>query len=204
MSYLKAYSFILIAGIIASLFSQKGYGGVFNTPHLIPPGEFAAGVEPELIFSQNNSGSGAGMNLRYTQGLTDMNNFSAILGTGTGPRQFRLGGNFTFDFFPDTQSQPGIGLALQGLFVQLPTAGSVEVTATPYVRKNFLVDANEIEPFLALPVGLTLSQGTYQTISTLVLGTLFHHSEHFRSVVEFGIGISNVNPYLSGGIVYYH
>jgi hypothetical protein len=157
-------------------------------------------VEPEILFS---GGANVGANLRYTQGISDGSNLMGLIGTGTGSRGFRAGGAMTFDVFPDTERQPGLGLALQGIFVQLPAAGSFEATVIPYIHKSFS-GSTPVEPFVAVPVGLSLSQGTYQSISTLAFGVLFEHNQHFRSVLELGIGMSNTSTYFSGGIVYYH
>lgn len=191
-----------LCSLVLSLSLSQAHAGVFNLPHFVTPGEFAIGVEPEFILS---SGAGTGINTRYTHGISDMNNLSAILGTGSGPRQFRIGGAFTFDFFPDLAHQPGLGLALQGLFVQYAAASGVETTAIPYIHKLFRTEVGfNIEPFLAIPIGLSLSQGMYQTISSAVVGCLFEHSEHFRTSMELGINLSNTNTYISAGVIYYH
>ena len=178
------------------------HAGVFNLPHLVTPGEFAAGVEPEL----NVTGvASLGLNLRYTHGLTELNNVVGIVGIGGGTRGLRFGGAVTFDFFPDVGDQPGIGLAIQGLFVQLPTVGSVEVTATPYVHKTFKIEqGNQAEPFFAVPIGLSLAQGMYTTLVSVSVGGIFQHTDHLRSVFEVGIGLNNTNTYISGGLTYYH
>ena len=144
------------------------------------------------------------VNLRYTHGLTELNNVTAIVGTGSDSRRFRVGGNYTFDIFPDIEKQPGIGIALQALFVRLNTAGSVEFTGIPYIHKALITDQGIVEPFLAIPVGLTLSSGQYQPITTIVVGSMFEHSVHLRSVVEFGLNVNNAQTYLSGGLAYYH
>jgi hypothetical protein len=185
----------------AGFWTQSGHAGVFNLPHFLAPGEFALGVEPELIMK---SGASLGVNLRYAQGLTELNNFTGIIGTGGGNRQFRVGGAFTFDFFPDIEKQPGIGVALQGLYVRSPTAGTMEITGIPYIHKNFKTPQLEFEPFFSIPTGLALSDGRYETIINLAFGSLFKHNEHFRSVIEFGVPMNNSYTYLSGGFIYYH
>jgi hypothetical protein len=190
---------LLAAGVVGPLRSEAG---VFNTPHFIAPGEFGIGVEPELNFRDDSAT--AGVNFRYTHGLSDLSNVTGIIGTGGGTRKFRFGGVYTFDFFPDVEKQPGIGIAVQPLYVQLPSAGSVEITVTPYIHKNFKVQQGDIDPFLAVPIGLMLSQGTYKTISTLVAGAHFQMNEHVGSVVELGVKLNNSFSYFSGGIVYYH
>src|SRR5205085_819364 len=108
--------------------------GIFNTPHFTPNGEFALGLEPEVVLT---SGAGVGLNARFTLGVTDLDNASIILGWGSGPRQFRGGGNFTFDFFPDIEGQPGIGLATQAIYYRLPSTGVLELTLIPYIHKQY-------------------------------------------------------------------
>jgi hypothetical protein len=187
--------------LFALVVTQPCFAGVFNTAHFVSPGEFALGIEPELV----TSGSAAfGVNVRYTQGISDLSNGHVIIGTGSGARQFRVGLDYTFDFIPDLDSQPGFGVAFQGMFVQLNNVGTVEVTAIPYAHKNFKLKEISIEPFLSIPVGLQLAQGAYQGLVTLVGGGLFHHTSHVSTVLEVGIGLSSAYTYVSGGVVYFH
>lgn len=185
----------------AAIQSHLGFAGVFNLPHFVAPGQFGLAVEPELIMT---NGASLGVNVRYIQGISDLSNFTGIIGSGGDNRRFRLGGAVTFDFFPDTGDQPGIGLAVQGLFVQLANVGSFEMTGIPYVHKTFKTEEYHLEPYFSVPTGLSLSSGTYQTIVNLVFGTLFHHSAHISSVVEFGVNVNNSYTYLSGGVIYFH
>lgn len=180
---------------------RSSEAGTFTLPHFVTVGEFAVGVEPEVVFS---NGASMGINIRYTHGVSDLNNLLVFLGTGSGNRGFRAGGAFTFDFFPDIERQPGIGLALQGLYVQIPSAPTAEITAIPYIHKSFQTDVIGFEPFLSVPVGLALANGNYQVMTTISVGSLFQHSEHIRSVLEFGVGISNAYTYISAGVTYYH
>jgi hypothetical protein len=173
----------------------------FNTAHFVPHTEYAVGIEPEAILS---SPSSVGVSGRYTYGIGEGSNLSAIVGTGGGNRQFRVGGNMTLDIFPDKDSQPGVGVAFQGLYVQMQNAGSVEVSGIPYIHKALNLEMGVVEPFLAVPFGVTLSQGVYQTWSQIILGGIFQHSDHLRSVAEIGINMSNSFTYISGGLVYYH
>jgi len=197
----------LATGLVLSLLlaplvlAPKVQAGVFNLPNFVPQKEFALGLEPEVTLSNQ---SGVGVNFKYQHGLSDMNNLMVTIGTGTNNRQFRLGGAFTFDFFPDVDDQPGIGLALQGLFVQLANAGSVEITAIPYIHKKFIGDGNQFEPFLAIPLGISLSGGAYQPLATLAIGSMLHHSQHMRTIIEVGVGLTNVSTYISGGLTYYY
>lgn len=175
---------------------------VFTTPHFVNPGEFALGVEPQIVFT---NGAGVGINARYTQGISDLMNATAILGTGSGPRRFRVGGNLDFDFFPDISGQPGIGLATQALYYRLPDDGQLELTAIPFIHKTFPMEAGqEVEPYLGIPFGFGFRSGNYKVISNVSVGAMFKNTEHLRYDVELGVNLNNSESYFSGGVTYYH
>jgi hypothetical protein len=199
------------------LLASAASAGVFSTSRFVNPDSYSIGFEPELTLT---GGAGVAGNLRFTAGLSDLTNVTAIVGSGDGPRRFRVGGNMAFDFFPDAEGQPGIGIAGQAIYYRVgaasappatpgqaqdsPTSGMLELTAIPYVHKTFASGAGEWEPFLAVPFGVAFVDGSYQAISTLALGSIFKLNENFRAVTELGVAINNTETYFSGGVVYYH
>jgi hypothetical protein len=206
--FLHKKGFLAFWGISFGLLSLAAGGvtpaqaGVFNIPHFVEPGNFALGLEPELFLSPS---AGLGINAKYTQGLNDLMNFQGILGTGGGPRRFRVGGNLTWDFVPDVEGQPGIGLATQALYYRIPDAGRLELTGIPYIHKNFpQAEGEGIDPYFAFPIGFAFTDGEYQTISTAVVGVLWKKSEHLSYSTEMGININHAATYFSGGIIFYH
>ena len=186
---------------LVSFWAYSAQAGVFNIPEFVEPGNFAVGLEPELTFSH---GAGIAGNLKYTQGLTGFSNLTALVGTGTGPRKFRVGADLSFDFFPDVEKQPGLGLATQILYQRLVDFGQLEITLIPYLHKSFTKDGSLVDPFVAVPFGWAFHDGEYKPISTLVIGGIFKTSESVKLITEFGIAINNSETYLSGGIAYYH
>ncbi len=183
-----------------ALVSNAAEAGVFNIYHFVKPGSSAAGVEPEVNFS---NGAGVGFNLKYTYGLNELSNVQAIIGSGTGPRRFRIGGNMTFDFFPDVPGQPGIGLATQLIYYRLPDNGVLEITGIPYIHKAYKADDHNIEPFAAVPLGVGFSDGNYFVLAQFVIGTMYHATENLSYVAELGVNINHLESYVSGGAVYY-
>ena len=190
---LRSLLFLLVA------INSSASAGVFNIPHFTAPGSFAVGLEPEFTL---NNGANAAINVRYSHGLNELNNFHAILGTGGVERAFRFGGAYSFDFFPDVPKQPGIGLALQALYINRFDSGGMEITTIPYIHKSLTAKGATFEPFMAFPVGISLANGRYHYIGTLAFGSLFQHNEHFNSIVEVGIKMNNSDTYISGGLVY--
>ena len=187
--------------LLALPLSTPTQAGVFGIPHFVAPGKSALGVEPELTLSD---GAGIGANLKYTYGMSDLNNVTAIIGTGSGPRRFRVGGSMTFDFFPDVEGQPGIGLATQGVYYNLKEHGQFELTAVPYIHKSFMNDGKDpVEPFLAFPFGLAFASGVYKATTNIAVGAIFKASEKINYVTEVGVAINNAESYVSGGFLYY-
>jgi hypothetical protein len=198
---------VLFVAVLAAV-ASSARAGVFDIAQFVQPGNFALGFEPELTLTD---GAGFGANVRYTQGVSDLMNAQAILGTGGGPRRFRVGGNLKFDFIPDIEGQPGIGITAQALYVRVPTYqgsddtnGQVELTGIPYIHKTFISGKSEINPFVAIPIGMSLSDGNYHAISQFAFGSMFKTSDNFRYTLEVGVAINNTESYLSGGVIYYH
>ena len=209
---------LVFLSIIA--FSFDTYGGVFTVPHFVESGSFAIGLEPELTLTH---GAGLGANLRYTHGITEFNNLSLFIGTGIGPRRFRLGLDFSFDIFPDVEGQPGIGIAPHLMYYRVKRTlavdgvekvdegGKFEAGLIPYIHKTFSPKKSEVEPFLAIPFGMTFEKDLNDTGSlkavteaAVVVGSQFSSSEHFRYTIEIGVAIQNTESYVSGGFSFYY
>lgn len=193
----------ILSLVFGGLCGPWSYGSLFQIPHFVNEGKFALGLEPELVFTGGLGGSG-GLNFKGSYGASETGNVLFQVGMGPQSRGFRAGGGAGFDFFPDYEGQPGIGLAVQGVYFDLGQTSSVEVAAIPYIHKGFQIKRGPgFEPFLALPVGLRLSDGMYQVQTSVVFGALFEHSARWSSVFEVGVGLNNAFGSVSGGVIYY-
>ncbi len=196
---LKVFGLLWIGMACATV---TAHAGVFNIAQFVEPGLFAIGIEPEVIVT---NGAGVGATVKYTHGLNDLLNLQGLVGMGAGPRNFRVGANLIFDFFPDIDNQPGMGIAVQGLFVTMPGyLFQVEISGSPYIHKAFTVNGTELNPFLAVPMGMSFSGGRYQFQGTAALGAMFKPVESFRFTVEVGLGWLHTESYVSGGVTYYY
>jgi hypothetical protein len=188
--------------------------GVFTTVQYLSPGESSLGFEPEFVLS---SGAGLGANLRFSRGIDDLLNGSFLIGTGTGPRQFRVGGVLSADFFPDIEGQPGIGLGLGAHWarVSLTSAGTgiteSQATATqgrfdlalmPYLHNRFANPGGDVDPYVSIPLGFSIRDGRYQTTSSIAVGSFFHRSASIMYSMELNVGMKNSETSLAGGMVY--
>ena len=185
------------------LLSFQAVAGVFNIPHFVDPDKNAVGVEPEYTLT---NGGGLAANLKYQHGISDLTNATLILGGGAGVRQFRFGGNLAFDFYPDDETQPGIGLAVQALYYRYEhNKGQLDFLIIPYLHKTFYnAEGDSVEPYAALPMGYEFRERIYEFGATLALGAhLKKKSTNYSLVVEIGAKLINSETYASGGIILY-
>jgi len=179
-------------------------GGILQSPHLLSPGEFAIGIEPEvLIYTRNDTlRADLGVQLKYTHGLNNYCDGTLIAGTGNGLRKMRFGGNIKFEVLSDLEYWFGIGTVMQGLYLRRLETHSFEASLTPYLHRPQLYQDHLIHPFLAFPLGIHFIEDSYQFQYGLSVGCAFLHNEHFRTYLELGINWK-ANVSLSGGFVYY-
>ncbi len=190
-------SFLLVCGV----YSSVAQAGVFTMPRFVEPNEYTIGLEPELTFSD---GAGIGVNAKFTHGYSDLVNFMGMIGTGSGPRNFRVGGAAVFDFFPDVDDQPGIGVATQGIYYRRRDVGRLELTGIPYIHKAFKTGNSLVEPFAAFPIGIGFRSDNYDGLFSVVVGTMFHKSDHVSFVIELGVNVEHSDTYIAGGVSFSH
>ena len=192
----------LSLALLATVFgTTSANAGVFNIPQFVEQKSWSVGLEPEATFSSGGSFSNT---LKFTYGIGSLSNVQVGVGTGSGNRGFRTGATYTFDFIPDLEGQPGAGIAFQGYYYKVRTNyGQTELTVYPYVHNEFTTGANmSIDPYVALPFGLALNNGNYNTVTQLVVGGYFKTSKNFGFNSEIGMNMKGADSYLSGGITY--
>ncbi len=196
----------LLGGFALALsITPSAHAGVLNLPNFVEVGAWGFAVEPQITLTSGAGLSGTG---KFTYGLNELSNLQLGVGTGSGPKQFHAGGALTFDFVPDVESQPGLGVALQAYYQKGALLNQVELTAIPYLHKEFDTGAGKVDPFLALPIGFGFEVGQssnqYTPISLASVGATFRSDEAFRYTIELGIAINNTDSYVSGGVTYRH
>ena len=198
-----AYLSRLLASLVLILgFSgASAQAGVFNIPQFVEESSWSVGLEPEATFSGGGSFSNT---LKFTYGIGSLSNLQIGLGTGTGTRGFRGGMTYTFDFIPDLDGQIGAGIALQLYHYKLQASmGETQMMFYPYIHNQFgNTGTSGIDPYIALPYGLALTNGQYRTAAQLVFGAYFQTSRNFGWNAEVGVNMKGLDSYVSGGITY--
>ncbi len=192
----------LSMAILAAVFTaQTSHAGVFNIPQFVELKSWSVGLEPEATFTSGGSFSNT---LKFTYGIGSLSNVQVGIGTGSGNRGFRTGATYTFDFIPDLDGQIGAGIAFQTYFYKVRSNyGQTELTLYPYVHNEYEVAGNiALDPYIAIPFGLALNNGAYNTISQFVVGGYFKTTKNFGINTEIGMNLKGADSYLSGGITY--
>jgi hypothetical protein len=200
MRKVRASQWVLGVIALVSTLLPEAQAGYFTLPHFLEQGENSAGFEPEVTFT---NGGGVAGSIKYQHGLTDFMNGMLTFGTGTGRRRFRMGADFTFDFVPDVENQPGIGLVTGATYYKYDAFGRLEVSVGPYLHKIFKNGAgNSVEPFLVIPIGPAFTTGQYEWQSAIVLGSIFAKTDEKRLsfVTEINVNLAHGETILSGGV----
>lgn len=195
---LVTLTFTLSATLL--IFSKPTHAGIFNLTQFVDYKNWNVGIEPELTL---NNGSGFATNVKFTYGINDLSNLQAGVGTGSGAREFRLGGAYTLDIIPDLDGQVGFGLGAQAYYYRVRhNLAQTNIQVFPYLHNAFQFSTQTVDPYISMPVGLALVNGNYLTTLQVATGVFFKISNHLGYNLELGINAKNSDNSLSGGVTY--
>jgi len=180
---------------------ERAEAGIFTLTHYQEVGAYSLGVEPEFTLT---NGGGAAANLKYQYGLASLANMQLTLGSGVGRSHFRLGTAFTYDIIPDIEDQPGLGLLVTGTYYRYNYFGQFEVVGGPFAHKVFRNGkGNEVEPFVAIPLGPVFRASDYHWQAQVALGAMFREEKSkLTYVVEGDMNLNQAETVISGGVSY--
>lgn len=171
----------------------------FDLPTYVEPGKASIGIEP--VFALTN-GSGASLNAKARYGVNELLNLGAMIGTGTGAREFRLGMVADFEWFPDMEGQPGIATPFFTEYYRFRDDGLITFGLKPLVYKTFVTDHGDFTPFVSIPFGWNYCNQRTRAMIQTSFGTVYRlpQNEHIRFVVETGFNVKHAYSYISGGV----
>ncbi len=188
----------IILGLLSILsLSAFGYGLGIST-HPLQMNKRAVTTEFGGILS---NGKGAGLQARYTQKVADKLVVDGGFGFSGGDRKYRLFANADYTLYPDYMKQPRISVRGTLMRAEEFSNGITRMGVAPTVSKGFVIQNNEVFPYLALPFSLDLNSDNseYEFASQIAVGATgnlpIRGYEHLLANIE---GTLNVDDGYSG------
>ena len=194
---------LLFIGFLAVFFLPEiSRASVFDAADFLAHRNAAVSALGELILT-NPTSEGVEIHGRY--GLSRDWNVGAMLGAGSANKQFRLGAEAVYNFFPDTREQMGFSLIGSVIFLDRHSKMGLQLRLGPMAhRKYVLFDDLPAEAYLALPFYYE-TRGTGSSFgSQFVLGSLleFTRDHHWYVDGEVAARITKAESYLLVGAGY--
>ena len=195
--YSTSLVFSLMLGLSPSAYA---YFSTLDTGDTLGANKYAVSIEPQLIFDRYD---GANLNGRFDAGINEDSNLRAILGVGV--VNFQAGAMYKYIPFPDTASQPAIGIEAGALLARVQDSSEFDVRIHPLISKKIAVEDLKLNMYGSLPFGVNFRTGTTYYPIQLALGSEWKipKYEQFSVMAELGININAAFGYLSFAGVYY-
>jgi len=161
---LKLVTLFFLSAFIS--YPSWGYLTVLESGEPLTKSEMHIGFAPQFM-SGDRTGSNGVLNLRT--GLAEGQDFSAQLGGGD--IHFWTTLSTRWIPIPDYDDQPAIGLRFDVTIAKIGSENSGAIRVAPFTSKRFRSDVGHIEPYIYLPIGLSILGGTYDNLSSLVVGS---------------------------------
>lgn len=192
MNYLNL---IFVALSFFSLNAQAYYT-TMESGQLVKAGQYKLGVETQFLTSRDD---GVNLAARFDGPINEELNWKALLGFGT--TDFFMGGFVKWVPFPDTDTQPAIGVTAGATYAHYERHSEISLRAHPFVSKLFESEIGDFNPFVSLPIGIRSYDDDTQVPIHLALGSEFRSIklEKVKFVAEIGINLSKAFSYFSIG-----
>lgn len=178
--------------------SAFAYYSTWDTGDVLKPGHYDSSLEAQFV-----TADGSGMNLvgRFDMPVQDDSVARIMIGAGT--VDFHMGGFYKYVPYPDTPSQPAIGLIGGVIYGRNEGYNYLTVRLAPLVSKTFQVNFGSLTPYASLPIGIRSQKNGTDVPIELAIGTDIKtmHFEHLRWRTELGFNLNDAYSYVSIGAV---
>lgn len=203
MSFRKFSKFLFFVFFLCN----NSWASIFDLPYFLEADKWSFGLEPQLITS---TPTGANLDFKPRLGINSILNLEGILGIGSGSQAFHTGLIADFDWFPDTDSQPGLATPIFLKYGKISGAGTLTYGLEPLLYKSFRSEGGgNFTIFVSVPFGLNYASSGdnsgNKAFSQIVLGTMFKMTDiqSFRFSFEGGFNLNQSTSYISGGATFY-
>lgn len=193
---MKNLRYIFIVGILIGTQSAfAAFGSFLNSSSILRSGEYDFSGAAQFYSSDRSGVQVSGvLDLPFTE-ETNIRFFG-----GTGSYDFSLGGGLKWLPFQDNDRTPfNLGGVLDAGYARDDGYDAFLFRASPFITKVFTWELGEIEPYLSLPLGLSVVDSDSYSYSQLVIGTKvkFEQLNFMSFSAEGGFKIKNAESYFA-------
>lgn len=152
--------FLILSTLLMLSTSAHAYYATMDTGKIIPTGKYRAIIGPQFITTGENDGTN--VSARFDAGVGESTTMRGLVGFGQ-DELFYAGLFGKYVPFPDTDSQPALGLTGGVTFGHEEVYGEKEEVLTlrvaPLISKDFETDIGVVTPYGALPISAAFVDG---------------------------------------------
>jgi len=188
----------LMALLTVVIFSAPAFAfyTTLDNGEILEPGHYRLGVNTQFITEGDD---GVNVGLRFDAPIDEELNWRALLGFGT--TDVFVGGYLKWVPFPDTDTQPAVGVISGILFARYSGDNELTLRVNPFVSKKYSLTFGDFNSYLALPFSIK-SYGDKTDIPVqATLGTEYR-TESLENVgfwAEIGFDLNDAFPYFAIG-----
>ncbi len=175
------------------------YQSTMDTGEIVPSGKYRVLGDLQYLSDPN------GLNIEggFDAGVNESSNIRVIAGAGS--VNFHTGLFYKWIPFPDTKSQPAIGVMAGGSWARYGGESYPGVRIHPLVSKKFDTDIGLLTPYASLPFGVVSGPKKNTFPFQLTVGSEWKPKEveDFTLLLELGLNINEAANYVTAGILYY-
>ncbi len=191
---------LAFALLIALAPQAHAYYSTLDTGDTLGANKYSVSVEPQFIFDRYD---GVNLNGRFDAGINEDSNLRAIVGFGE--VNFQAGAMYKYIPFPDTPSQPAIGIEAGALYAHLQSVSEFDLRIHPLISKKVKIEDLKFNFYGSIPFGATFHDGNTFYPIQLAFGAEWKvpKYEQFSFMGELGINVNSAFGYLSFAGIYY-
>ena len=193
----KIYLHILGFSFLLLTEGAQAYLSILDSGEPVAKGRIHAGIAPQIFVGESQGGEGI---FWLKTGLDEGRDLT--LQAGFGEIDFWTQLATRWIPIPDYENQPAIGLRFDITLARDQNYSHGVLRLAPFFSKRFRSETGHIEPYVYLPFGLRIQEGSYTSLSQFIVGSQLA-LEDLRPVyfyAEIGANLRQAPAYFSIGI----
>jgi hypothetical protein len=196
---MKNLSWILVTAMMLGSTNSFALLEVGESNEILPVGHYRVGSDLQFRVSD---GSGTNLSGFFDYPINEESSARALVGFGE--TNFYAGGSYKWVPYPDLETQPAVGVKVEGILGQKDSETLAHIRVAPIVSKRYTTEYGDFIPYGSLPVGVNTYRSNSDVSVFAVGGTEFYKAELTKWSFggEIGFKINKSFSYIAGYVTY--